>query len=308
MRLFLLNWFYAVQLKLHAIWVGIATLLVAIKPTPHDPMQEGWNAAKQTLLLKNGLLLKYIELGLPEGEVVIFLHGITASSRAWSLVVPYLSGQYRLYCLDFRGHGDSDKPRDGYTIQALAEDVIEFMDGKEIAQAHVVGHSLGGFVCQYLAVHWPERVKSVALIATALKVWRNRVTHQVEEATQPVPLVSKLASEEPKSSPLNPTFLKYLVREALRIPIRVWRQGIRRVFDEDFSETLKAVRRPALIIWGRRDPLFDRASQTLLRAALPHAVIKIYENAGHNPHYQLPERLAEDLRAFLEFSAQVEAE
>jgi pimeloyl-ACP methyl ester carboxylesterase len=294
-------WLISLRLKLHGLQIALAMLFTVIRPTPPDPIQDEWNHEKQSLLLKNDMTLKYLEMGPDAGDPIIFLHGITASSRAWSLVAPYLNEQYKLYCLDLRGHGDSTKPRYGYSVQKLAEDVLDFMDQKNIHKAHFIGHSMGGFVSQYFAIHWPDRVQTIGLIGTALKIKRNRVVQPLEIVTQPVPLISKLIVEESKAPhPLNPAFLKHLVREAFKIPIRVWRQGIHGVFKEDFSLSLKNIQIPALIIWGQRDPLFRNASQTLLRAALPHATVKIYARAGHNPHYEFPAKIAEDIRTFLE--------
>ena len=72
-----------------------------------------------------------------------------------------------MYTLDNRGAGQSDKPVSySYTIEEMARDTIGFMDAVGIESAHFNGISMGGAITQYLAVHYPERVRSIILTNT----------------------------------------------------------------------------------------------------------------------------------------------
>jgi pimeloyl-ACP methyl ester carboxylesterase len=63
-------------------------------------------------------------------------------------VIPLMPGNLQVYALDLRGHGDTDRPADGYRMRDLASDVIAFMAAQNIRRATVVGHSMGSFVAQ----------------------------------------------------------------------------------------------------------------------------------------------------------------
>ena len=83
------------------------------------------------------------------------------------LVLPTLARDARVYALDLRGHGNSDRPKKGYQIRDLAADVLAFMDAKGIVRATIVGHSLGGFIAQQVALAAPRRVSQLVLVGTA---------------------------------------------------------------------------------------------------------------------------------------------
>ena len=71
--------------------------------------------------------------------------------------MPLLPAEQRVIAVDLRGHGDSDKPADGYRMTDFADDVIRLMDAVDIPSAVVVGHSMGSFVAQALVERAPQR-------------------------------------------------------------------------------------------------------------------------------------------------------
>src|SRR5687767_1188831 len=111
-----------------------------------------------TVTLANGLRLPYIEQGDPAGIPVIMLHGITDSMRSFEPVLPYLPSSIRAIALTQRGHGDAARPADGYTCGDFAADVPGVMDALGIARAVIVGHSMGSYDAQRVALDYPERV------------------------------------------------------------------------------------------------------------------------------------------------------
>jgi pimeloyl-ACP methyl ester carboxylesterase len=68
----------------------------------------------------------------------------------------------------------------------------------------------------------------------------------------------------------------------------------------DERRFLRGIRAPVLILWGENDPAFPKQHQERLQAALPAAMFKAYPEVGHNPHWEIPARIAEDMRTFLE--------
>ena len=86
--------------------------------------------------------MSYVESGPSDGPAIVLLHGITDSSFSFSRILPLINPRYRVYAIDQRGHGDSDKPESGYTMKDLAADVTAFLDAKRIKKAVVVGSGI----------------------------------------------------------------------------------------------------------------------------------------------------------------------
>jgi pimeloyl-ACP methyl ester carboxylesterase len=131
---------------------------IAGKPTAAPVQAKGLPEYGKTVQTDD-IVTYYEEHG--EGEPVILLHGALQNTDAFSLLIPDLKGEFKLYALDSRGRGrttDSVKPL-GYRL--MMSDTVAFMDALGIDQAHIVGISDGAIIGLHLAVYHPERVKSV---------------------------------------------------------------------------------------------------------------------------------------------------
>jgi N-formylmaleamate deformylase len=94
---------------------------------------------------------------------VILLHGIRDSSRCWPRVTAALQPSYDVIALDARGHGHSDKPVAGYSLDVLADDVAAVITALGLDRPAVVGHSLGALTAAELAACHPDLVRCIAL-------------------------------------------------------------------------------------------------------------------------------------------------
>ncbi|MBS1195743.1 MAG: putative hydrolase or acyltransferase of alpha/beta superfamily [Actinobacteria bacterium] len=108
----------------------------------------------------------------PDGAPrVLLLHGWALDSLgAWHRVMPGLTGEVRVVAVDLRGHGKSDRIRERYSVEDLADDVAAVLDALGPGRYIVVGYSLGGLVAQALARRHPARVERLVLAATASRV------------------------------------------------------------------------------------------------------------------------------------------
>jgi pimeloyl-ACP methyl ester carboxylesterase/Flp pilus assembly protein TadD len=256
-----------------------------------------------SVLLKTGVRLRYAYQGDPNGTPVIMLHGFTDSWFSYSQILPLLDQRYRVYVLDQRGHGESDRPVGGYAMEQFAGDVIAFMDALKIKDATIVGHSMGSFVAQHVAVEAPERVNRLVLVATATTVHTNDLVRQLQRdvnaLTDPSP--EKFVHDFQVSTafqPLSNEFFHTVLKESMKLPAHVWREVMTEMMSPDAGVQLKKIKTPTLVFWGDKD-FFPRSEQDSLVSALPNATLKVYKDTGHALHWERPEKFATDLQSFL---------
>lgn len=276
-----------------------AAATVVDRPAPRLRLAE--------ISLATGVRLRYAEQGDPAGEPVILLHGYTDSWFSFSRVLPALPASWRVLALDQRGHGDSERPEGGYALVDLAADVIAFMDAMGLPRATVVGHSMGSFVAQQVAIAAPERVARLVLIGSATTM-RNDIVLELEGAVDAL------------SDPVDPEFVREfqlgtvhlmppaefmgeVVANSLKVPARVWRALLDGMLATEAPKRIGDRPIPALIFWGDRDAIFPRSEQEELLALLPGAKLAEYAETGHAPHWERPERFVRDLVRYLAASA-----
>jgi non-heme chloroperoxidase len=253
--------------------------------------------------LPTGIRLEYEERGDPDGVPVLLLHGVTDSRRSWDPVLPHLPPSIRAVALTQRGHGDSDRPGAGYTIEAMAADAAGVIDALGLGPAVVVGHSMGTWVAERLAIDSPERVRALLLAGGpgAPRANSDFAALCEEMSVLPGPLDDALAREFQLGTterPLPEELLDLFVAESLKLPPYLWRVLFRGFLDIDLHEELASLQAPALLVWGDRDVLVTRAEQDRLVATMPQARLAVYEGTGHALHWEEPQRFAAQLAAF----------
>ncbi|WP_394752868.1 alpha/beta fold hydrolase [Crenothrix sp.] len=110
--------------------------------------------------------LAYEEFGAKDAPPLLILHGFFASSRNWRSVAQQLAQHAHVYVLDMRNHGDSPhNPVMDYDV--MAEDVLQFMQARQIVAAAILGHSMGGKIAMWFALNHPERVSQLIVVDIA---------------------------------------------------------------------------------------------------------------------------------------------
>ena len=297
-----------VQNEFEAAWQQADTKLsveslIGVQPKTAAASGSSSDVKFSNVLLRTGVRLRYAYQGDSAGEPIILLHGYSDSSFSYSTVLPLLDGKYRVYVLDQRGHGESDRPANAYALSQFAADVVAFMDFMNIDKATIAGHSMGSFVAQHVAVAAPERVKRMVLSGSATTIRNSVVTElqrEVNALTDPIPekfvrdfQVGMAFQQMPDD------FVKGVVKDSLNIPARVWREVMTEMLSSKAHVELGKIKVPTLILWGDKETVFPRSEQDALLAALPNARLKVYEDTGHAMHWERPERFAKDLQEFM---------
>src|SRR5215207_7234175 len=186
--------------------------------------------AARSITLRNGVTLPYVEHGDPAGVPVVLLHGYSDSWYSFEPLLPHLPTSIRAFALTQRGHGDADRPASGYTPRDFAADVAEFMDALDIDSAVIVGHSMGSYAAQRFAMDHPERTLGLVLMGSFTSWRENQIVAEFwEEALSKLtdPIDPEFVREFQESPLMEPAFLETVVREALKVPARVWQEALK---------------------------------------------------------------------------------
>lgn len=99
-----------------------------------------------------------------QGMTILCLHGMYGRAETWVDFIEHYGNQYRIIAPDQRGHGLSSKPISKYTVEEMAEDIIELLDFLNIDSVILAGHSMGGGIAGYLSAVHPEYVNALAIL------------------------------------------------------------------------------------------------------------------------------------------------
>jgi pimeloyl-ACP methyl ester carboxylesterase len=298
--------------KLLAVVLGVC-LTASATSVRAAGLESAWGSERKVVTLANGLRMGYVELGDPGKPVLVFLHGITNSSLGYLPLGHLLSKHYRVFLLDQRGHGESDKPECCYTRLNFAHDVKLFLDLFGVERAHVAGHSLGGMVAQTFAAFWPERVDRLMIIGSTI----GRRSLPSRDSPRPPPIFGALDADiralkdpiDPDSAfmkvwwdvpGLDPQIQYHMRRESARIPADIWRA----MFDQgevsrDLRTTAYRVTAPTLLLFGGKDALFSAEDNREMASWLPQAKVVTLEPLGHSLPEEDPQAVAAELLEFL---------
>jgi pimeloyl-ACP methyl ester carboxylesterase len=256
--------------------------------------------------LPDRVKLSYVEQGEATGVPMLLLHGYTDSWHSYSRVLPQLPRTVHAYALSQRGHGDSDRPADGYHTRDFAADLANFMDALNIGPAVIVGHSMGSLIAQRFAIDYPDRVLGVVLVGSFVslknnddvKDFWNTTLSKLGDTVEP-----ELAIEFQRSTlarPVPQEFFDTVVQESLKFPARLWKKVLKELMEEDHTEELNRIKAPTLIIWGDQDVFVRRSDQQILATSIPNSQLSIYEGTGHSPQWEEPDRFTAEILAFTE--------
>jgi len=259
----------------------------------------------KSIALPTGVTLPYVEQGDPAGVPVILLHGVTDSWRSFDLVLPHLPPSLHVFAVSQRGHGDAERPLTGYSFRDFAADVAAFIDARKLGPVVLLGHSMGSGVAQRFALDYPERLLGLVLVGSFATLHTNPVVWEFWESTisqlvDPIdPCLVREFQQSTLAQPVPEAFFETIVHESLKVPAHVWKATFTTFLQEDWSGELGGITAPTLIVWGDQDAFCPRSDQDLLTAKIPGSRLIVYSGAGHDPHWEEPERFAADLTAFI---------
>lgn len=272
-----------------------------------------------------------------KGKPVILIHGLTASRRHFRKQVPVLSSNYRVIACDLRGHGDSDRPKDGLTLPRLAKDISELIAHLDLQDVSLVGWSLGGHVIfEYIKHFKCNNLSKIAIIDMSPKLMKadgwtcglRGISGKFGDFTQEDNLLvmSVMSGNwEQYSALLIPRlFNRSHVEPGVNIFTAAdfpWKDDLGWLYEEarrntphvvlflwismmmqDYRPQLAEIDVPCLLAWGRESNYYGQDNYAYMQAALvrsPEVTVVPFEGCGHALHIQDPERFNRALMNFI---------
>lgn len=260
--------------------------------------------------------MHYVDQGA--GPPVVLVHGTPTWSYLYRRLIRSLSTRYRVIAPDHLGFGRSDKPSDGdYRPEALARNLEEFLHRLGLKKLALVVHDFGGPIGLSYALRRPDRVSGLVLFNTWL--WSLEGT--------PAARISRLLSGRVgrwlyTRFNLSPRVLlraafadkRYLTPEIHAAYLAPFDEPERRMapwvlarelagsgawYESLWKHRDRLAARPALLLWGMKDPAFGPDALERWKGTLPDARVVRFEEAGHFVQEEAADRVDEEISAFL---------
>lgn len=273
-------------------------------------------AYRQRVVETKNLKLHVTELG--EGPPVVLLHGFPEFWYGWHTIMPKLAAAgYRVIAPDLRGYNKSDKPPavSDYALDTLASDVPALLDALELPSVALVGHDWGAAVAWTAAMNHPERVERLIVMnmphpvrfAGAWKTLRQRIRSfyfyffarrtfasamfRAFGALGQRLMLWWFSGRSLSDAELERYAEAGLQPGAMRASMSYY-TALLASDPEDTVRNATPLDIPTSVIWGAKDPAFDRQLASPGEWA-PGAKVHFLEDVGHFVHLEAPDRVAE---------------
>ena len=252
--------------------------------------------------LSTGVNVNYAARGDVSGVPVLLLHAWGEALGCFERLTPLLPMTIRALVMDLRGHGNSEKPAEGYSLIDCARDVTAFLDAMGLPSAVLMGSSSGGYVAQQVAISSPARLRGLVLVGAPRSLrGRPPLADAVDTLTDPIDRAWVYESLRwfPRFHDVPDWYIEARVDDGVQMPARVWRQTLAGLTEATPPTEAGTIAVPTLIIWGGRDGLLPRTDADALVGAIPDSRLIVYPDTGHLVLWEEPTRLASDLTAFV---------
>lgn len=271
---------------------------------------KGPKLAKSGRVKVNDVHLYYELYG--EGDPLVLVAGTGISLAPWRVFqVPEFSKYYRVLIYDHRGLGRSDKPDLPYSTRLFAQDCAGLMDTLGIERAHIMGHSMGGRVAQWIALDYPEKMRSLVLSGTG----SGKYSDALEDYPRGVPLEAALemiekgyekyqhdhwgpgfmfSDEFMKNHPeVVKSFQDLIVEEVP--PLKCYLRHVVARQCHETTDVVHKIKAPSLVIVGSKDTREGGTgshveSSKALVEKIPNAELVLVEGGKHGYLREMPEK------------------
>ena len=233
------------------------------------------------------------------GPPLLLIAGLASDSQSWRTIIPELARDHLVIIPDNRGVGRSTQTGIDISIGIMADDCIALLDYLGIPTAHMLGHSMGGFVALDCSLRYPQRLSSLTLAGTAAHNSRRNIQlfqKWADDLESGMDTAAWFAAVFPwlfTSKLLNDTqAMEMAIRYAVDYPYpqaaTAFGKQIEALAAFDCSNRLTDINLPTLVIHGKEDLLFPAEQSIGLLGQIPRSRTCLIEGAAHSIHLENP--------------------
>jgi len=312
-----MTWETMIIVSALAALVAVSYLIEALRSAPVAPDRLDWARDVPIRYVDvKGTKLRYIASG--QGPALVLLHTLRTQLDMFQKVIPDLAKRFRIYAMDYPGHGYSDIPEATYSSEFFVTRVARFLDQLDIRDAVIVGESIGGSIALLLAARHNPRVRAVVAINPydydgGRGIRRSSVLANILFGLNNVPVLGStvtrlrlypivkrvLEGGVYRRGALPATLARELYRvgnrrghyRALMSLVRHWRSWERARVEYSSIDV------PTLLIYGDHD--WSRGDERQSdRQAIPGAELRIIKDAGHFLSLDAPHEVVQAVVGF----------
>jgi 3-oxoadipate enol-lactonase len=221
-----------------------------------------------------------------DGEPVVLVHGLGGSSNTFQPLMTALRN-FTVYRPDMPGSGRSPVPLEPQSIASLAEAIVGGLEELGVASAHFGAHSLGTLVCQHIAVHMPQCVRSMTLFGALTEPPEGARTGLIGRAATARSGNMDVIADQIIAATLSPA-----THAGKPSAVAFVRESVMRQPPEGYAKTCEALSKaqaypveriavPVLLVAGDTDPVAPPSMATALKDRMPQATMVLLERSGH---------------------------
>ena len=242
-----------------------------------------------------------------EGETIVFIHGIGSRKSTWNGIIAELKDKYKCISYDLRGHGDSFKDENNFTIDDLVNDLENLLSHLNINKVHLVGHSLGGMIGPFYAKKYKNKVLSLSLLSTA--AYRNlsdqnkilKIIKKIEneglEVVLPI-LINRWFTD--KFIIHNKKIIDMRYKQVQETPLKTFLNVFRLYALTEMGPWLNSIKIPCLIITGEKDLGCNPKINKKIADNIVNSKLEILEKLKHTITLESPKIVGQKIREFIE--------
>lgn len=275
-------------------------------------------------IITNGIRMHYVTQG--EGPLIVLLHGFPEFWYSWRHQIPFLAQHgYTVVAPDLRGYNDTDKPRSGYDIPTLIQDIEGLIKGLGQERATIIGHDWGGVLAWSFAIRYPQMTDRLIIMNAphpAVMMRELRTVKQVRKSWYifffQIPwlpeymLLRNSANEigralrgaaiQKSAFPREITAqFQYAMSKpgAMTAALNYYRQMFRHRTSHSTGGKYH-VSAPTLLIWSEQDRFLDIALTTGLEQWVDEIEVKRIPDSGHWVQQEQPDKVNASMLEFLQ--------
>jgi pimeloyl-ACP methyl ester carboxylesterase len=261
-----------------------------------------------------GQKIHYLEAGA--GAPLILLHGTGGEGARWMPQVQALSADFRVIAIDHIGFGLSDKPLTQYHTGVFADFVAGLMKAIGVPRAALAGQSMGANVVLYMAIHHPAMVDRIVLVngggfraagdtggpRAAAADWHARQIANAATLAESREYLELMYYDD--AAFVTEAAVEVNLAQRLRSAYTISSMSLanEKGLGQIAEAEVRAIRVPALLIWGANDSQSTLASQDRLAAVIRGSTKVVIDKAGHYPFIEHPGEFNRAVTAFLKSS------